>query len=79
MVNPATTVETPQVAEVIVINDNFKLDRSDRCDACNSQAFYRVEFKSGSELTFCAHHFNENKEKLVQLDVTIFNESAQLG
>lgn len=40
------------------------LNRADRCDRCNAAATVALQMKSGSELMFCGHHFNEHSAKL---------------
>jgi hypothetical protein len=50
---------------------------ADRCDACGAQAYVRVTLSTG-ELLFCAHHANENKEKLQPIATSWHDESEKL-
>ena len=63
--------ETPQTGEAIALNAN------DRCDICDSQAYHRVELATG-DLLFCAHHANENREKLEAIAISWHDESDKL-
>ena len=40
------------------------LNRTDRCDRCNAAATVALQMKSGLELMFCGHHFNDHAAKL---------------
>jgi hypothetical protein len=53
------------------------LNVADRCDACGAQAYVRVTLSTG-ELLFCAHHANENKEKLQPIALSWHDESEKL-
>lgn len=53
------------------------LSVADRCDACGAQAYVRVTLSTG-ELLFCAHHANENKEKLQPIAIAWQDESEKL-
>lgn len=50
---------------------------SDRCDACNAQAFFLVELKTG-ELAFCRHHFSKYEDSLLEIAVDVYDESDVL-
>lgn len=50
----------------------------DRCDRCGAQAYVRATMLSGSELLFCAHHWNENEVALRAVGATIYDESDRL-
>lgn len=51
----------------------------DRCDRCGAQAYVRATMLSGSELLFCAHHWNENEVALRAVAATIYDESDRLS
>lgn len=68
MTTDVTTTETSQ---------QQPLTAADRCDACGAQAYVRVTLSTG-ELLFCAHHANENKEKLQPIAVSWHDESEKL-
>ena len=53
------------------------LSVADRCDACGAQAYVRVTLATG-ELLFCAHHANENKEKLQPIALAWQDETEKL-
>lgn len=47
------------------MNDTIRLlTKVDRCDRCGAAAQVALQLKSGSELMFCGHHFEENSAKL---------------
>ena len=80
LTNSTDTLTTPAelVATVVVSTDNFSLSKNDRCDICESQAYFRVVFNSNNELTFCNHHYKEAESKLLKVAKTIYDESIQL-
>jgi len=71
MSTETTTTETRETA------DNTALSVIDRCDACGAQAYVRVTLSTG-ELLFCAHHANENKEKLQPIALSWHDETEKL-
>lgn len=52
---------------------------SDRCDRCGAQAFVRVYLGGGTNLQFCAHHYNEHADKLRDVALDIQDETANLA
>lgn len=54
------------------------LNRSDRCDKCGAQAYFRVIFTSGSELDFCKHHFDRYKDNFGDNVFAIEDDSREL-
>ncbi|QTG76280.1 DUF7455 domain-containing protein [Trueperella pecoris] len=50
------------------------LTAADRCDACNAQAYVRVELGSG-ELFFCAHHARKHMPALEKVALNIVDET----
>ena len=46
---------------------------SDRCDACNAQAFV-VAKKDSKELFFCGHHFTKHKDMVYNWSTDIVDE-----
>lgn len=50
----------------------------DRCDSCNSQAYFLVIFDQG-ELYFCRHHFLKNEEPLREKSYYIVDQSEELS
>lgn len=75
-----TLTETAPVAlhqaAVTISTKNFTLNTLDRCDTCNAQAYYKVNFKAGS-LLFCNHHYTAKTDALSKNALTILDESAQ--
>ena len=55
----------PEVEEV-------ELKVTDRCDACQAQAFVYLKGVTG-ELYFCGHHYTKNEEKLQSWAFTIID------
>ena len=55
----------PEVEEV-------ELKVTDRCDACQAQAFVYLKGVTG-ELYFCGHHYAKNEEKLKSWAFTIID------
>ena len=55
----------PEVEEV-------ELKVTDRCDACQAQAFVYLKGVTG-ELYFCGHHYAKNEEKLKSWAFTILD------
>jgi len=53
-------IERTVVDSVVLekVAQDFKLNASDRCDACGAQAYVLAIGVSG-ELMFCAHHYNK--------------------
>ena len=47
------------------------------CDICGHQAYFVVTLSTG-KLFFCYHHFNKNKEALVESAEDILDESNML-
>ena len=78
LTTPTATAPVGLKANVIVNTDNFSLTKHDRCDACASQAYFKVIMKSGSELTFCNHHYRASEGKLLVVAQTIVDESILL-
>ncbi len=56
----------------------YVLTTQDRCDKCQSQAYYLCKSVSG-QLLFCAHHFNANKESLTKWAYEIVDESSKIS
>ena len=51
----------------------------DRCDRCGAEALVRVAvIRSGLPLTFCAHHYAEQRESLQAVAVVTHDERARL-
>ncbi|MDP9807119.1 hypothetical protein J2S70_001701 [Trueperella bonasi] len=54
------------------------LTAADRCDACNAQAYVRVELSSG-ELLFCAHHARKHMPALEKVAISIVDETDRIA
>ncbi|MEZ5116487.1 MAG: hypothetical protein R2737_09485 [Candidatus Nanopelagicales bacterium] len=54
------------------------LTAADRCDRCGAQAYVRVVLVSGSELLFCAHHFEAHSGALRDRAAEIIDETHRL-
>ena len=51
----------------------------DRCDRCGAEALVRVAvIRSGLPLTFCAHHYAQQRESLALVAVVTHDERARL-
>jgi len=59
------------------ISPDYLLTPQDRCDACQAQAYFQVQFESG-ELFFCLHHWSVNKDSIVDFALDVVDESARL-
>lgn len=56
------------------------VDRFEACDACGTaRAYYFVELESGSNLSYCIHHFTKYQDKLWEVAVTVVDMSHLLG
>lgn len=54
------------------------LTKADRCDRCNSEAFYKVIFPSLNDLLFCRHHFTKYQGNLEAIAIDIVDESTRI-
>jgi len=54
------------------------LTADDRCDKCQAQAYVLVIFEEDRALTFCAHHWNEHADKLIEIAVDVVDETERL-
>jgi hypothetical protein len=54
------------------------LSATDRCDRCSAQAYVRVVLPGGTDLLFCAHHWNRHEEALRPQAVEIVDETHRL-
>lgn len=52
------------------------LDATDRCDACQARAYFRVTLPTFKQLFFCAHHGRQYEEKLKPTALDWVDESA---
>ena len=52
--------------------EEIELKVTDRCDACQAQAFVYLKGVTG-ELYFCGHHYAKNEEKLQSWAFTIID------
>lgn len=59
------------------ISPDYLLTPQDRCDACQAQAYFQVQFESG-ELFFCLHHWLVNKDSMVDIALDVVDESERL-
>lgn len=73
MQQPETQIDNENNSSKQVV----ELNANDRCDICDSQAYHRVELATG-DLLFCAHHANENREKLEAIAISWHDESDKL-
>ena len=55
------------------------LRATDRCDKCGVQAYYRVEFGSGSCLDFCRRCFLQREAALMAAARDVINETHKLN
>lgn len=53
------------------------LTANDRCDKCQSQAYFLAIFDSG-ELYFCRHHFRKHEDSLREHAYYIIDQSEAL-
>jgi len=52
--------------------EEIELKVTDRCDACQAQAFVYLKGVTG-ELYFCGHHYAKNEEKIKSWAFTIID------
>lgn len=55
-----------------------QLVNTDRCDRCGAAACVALQLKSGLELMFCGHHFNDHSAKLTMQGATLVGQSVEL-
>jgi hypothetical protein len=66
-----------------VIEKEWQLKATDRCDSCTAEALVKVAGLSG-ELMFCGHHYNkiidnpESYKKMMAFMITIIDERDKL-
>lgn len=69
--------ETPVQEDVAVTYDapmetaTITFDKQDRCDRCGAQALAKAEYEGLSDLLFCKHHINEQRDALAEKGWTI--------
>ena len=75
-----TMVDDSKVKNTIVeeAKTSKVLDSNDRCDYCNSQAYFWVNGING-DLLFCRHDFLKWEDKLRAYAFEIVDESHKLG
>ena len=64
--------------ETMVEELSDTLNATDRCDACQSQAYVWLNGVNG-DLLFCGHHFVKNEEKLRAYAFEVIDERHKLG
>jgi hypothetical protein len=48
-----------------------QLTKNDRCDRCGAAAKIALQMKSGLELAFCSHHYQDHGTKLTEENAVI--------
>jgi hypothetical protein len=67
-----------------VVEKEWMLKATDRCDSCSSEALVKVTGLSG-DLMFCGHHYNKimnnpkGYEKMMSFAITIVDEREKLA
>jgi hypothetical protein len=67
-----------------VVEKEWMLKATDRCDSCSSEALVKVTGLSG-DLMFCGHHYNKimnnpkGYEKMISFAITIVDEREKLA
>jgi len=67
-----------------VVQKEWLLKATDRCDSCPSEALVKVTGLSG-ELMFCGHHYNkimdnpEGYKKMMSFAITVVDEREKLA
>jgi hypothetical protein len=67
-----------------VVEKEWILKATDRCDSCSSEALVKVTGLSG-DLMFCGHHYNKimnnpkGYEKMMSFAITIVDEREKLA
>jgi hypothetical protein len=67
-----------------VIEKEWMLKATDRCDSCTSEALVKVTGLSG-DLMFCGHHYNKimnnavGYEKMMSFALTVVDEREKLA
>jgi len=77
--NVADAIKAPleQAASAMKAVARPPLNHSDRCDRCGAQGLVRVFLTTG-DLTFCHHHYEENKEALAAVIFDTQDERERL-
>jgi hypothetical protein len=65
------------MTEEVQQEETDQLNATDRCDACQSQAYVWLNGVSG-DLLFCGHHFVKNEVKLRAYAFEIIDERHKL-
>jgi hypothetical protein len=67
-----------------VVEKEWILKATDRCDSCSSEALVKVTGLSG-DLMFCGHHYNKimnnpkGYEKMMSFAITVVDEREKLA
>jgi hypothetical protein len=67
-----------------VVQKEWLLKATDRCDSCPSEALVKITGMSG-ELMFCGHHYNkimnnlEGYKKMMSFALTVIDEREKLA
>jgi hypothetical protein len=67
-----------------VVEKEWMLKATDRCDSCSSEALVKVTGLSG-DLMFCGHHYNKimnnavGYEKMMSFAITVVDEREKLA
>ena len=74
---------TELMTEEPVLNKEWQLKATDRCDSCNAEALVEVTGIDGS-LMFCGHHYNkimdnaEGYKKMMSFMISVIDERDKL-
>lgn len=50
----------------------------DRCDRCGAEAYVAATIKNGLELLFCAHHWRDHGQAVVDGGAVVHDETTRL-
>jgi hypothetical protein len=64
--------------DTMVMEEQYVLDATDRCDRCGSQAYVWVNMVAG-DLQFCGHHYAKHENKLKHLVIEVVDERDKLN
>ena len=66
--HPAGSALVDEPQDETVEPEMWLLDANDRCDACGSQAYFRVYLEGGT-LDFCNHHYQKFAPRLNAIEI----------
>lgn len=68
-----------EITEQLPTSFTAPLNKNDRCDRCNAQAYVRVHTTAGYEMTWCGHHWSANEEAMFPITAYVHDERGLLN